>query len=129
MKMKIIDLLNKIANGEEVPKIIKYDDFTYWYDKTEKDYYRYIGYDLDNDDVEYLINGGFISDILNDEVEIIEEEKKIPEKLEKELIYVREPNGFEHPDSELPSKEEMFNKINEILDYLYYLKSKGDDEE
>lgn len=49
--------------------------------------------------------------------EEIEDNKKI-EKLDKELIYVREPNGFEHPDSELPSKEKMFNKINEIIDKL-----------
>lgn len=57
----------------------------------------------------------------------LEEGKKIPEKLEKKLIYTREPNGFEHPDSELPSAEEFFNKINEIIDYLDYLKSKGDE--
>ena len=29
--MKVIDLLNKIANGEEVPKKIKYDGSIYEY--------------------------------------------------------------------------------------------------
>ena len=36
--MKIIDLLNKIANGEEVPKQIKYRDWLYEFEKDCNDY-------------------------------------------------------------------------------------------
>ena len=31
--MKIIDLLNKIANGEEAPEIIEFDDTKYYFRK------------------------------------------------------------------------------------------------
>ena len=36
--MKIRDILNKIANGEEVPKKIKTRTMTYIYDEFAKDY-------------------------------------------------------------------------------------------
>lgn len=103
--MKIIDLLNKIANGEEVPKKIKYNNIILSYDKDLSDYYKYYG--------EYLfyhLFGKDKLDFLNNEVEILEEEKKIPEKLE--IL----------PDNEHYSNEVLYGKINEIIDYL---KSKG----
>ena len=100
--MKIIDLLNKIANGEEVPKKVKYDNI-YEYDYDEKNYaYFFI------DHYNYLFDED-ITQILDDEVEILEEEKKIPEK----IYYVGD-------DVE---KEIITNKINEIIDYF---KSKGE---
>ena len=99
--MKVIDLLNKIANGEEVPKIIKYNDEFYWYDETDdNEIARY----RDIHD-EWLFGDTY----LNDEVEIIEE-KKIPEKLD-EL------------NNESDESKRLSNKINEIIDYL---KSKGE---
>lgn len=65
--IKIIDLLNKIANGEEVPQTIKYDDF-YWNwcgsckiyeardeENIEINLYRSLVYEGDlNDEVEIL---------------------------------------------------------------------------
>ena len=39
--MKIIDLLVKIANGEEVPKKIKWEDTIYAYSESDKDYLEY----------------------------------------------------------------------------------------
>ena len=74
--MKIIDLLNKIANGD-IPKKIKYKDLEY----------RACGNgisgftDYVNDDDRYCFSAYIGVKNLNDEVEIIEE-KKIPEKLE-----------------------------------------------
>ena len=70
--MKIIDLLNKIANGEEVPKKINYDGKIYDYE--DRDYFT--------SDYGYLFDRYNVSGMLNDEVEIIEEEKKIPEILD-----------------------------------------------
>ena len=60
--MKVIDLLNKIANGEEVPKKIKLEEFECSF---EEDEYR------------DFVNGLYLYDRLNDEIEIIEEDKPI----------------------------------------------------
>ena len=102
--MKIIDLLNKIANGEEVPKKINYIDYVLTYDEETQDYYNEPNctYSLLND----------IHFKLNDEVVIIEEkedkEKKIPEKLDIS-------GGI--------SVVNCAYKINEIIDYYI---SKGE---
>ena len=76
--MKVIDLLNKIANGEEVPKKIKFYNNVYKYHGKEYGYCRHY---YDNTYI-YLTSEYNFFDILNDEVEIIEE-KKLPEKLGK----------------------------------------------
>ena len=82
--MKIIDLLNKIANGEEVPEKIRYNyrEFNFiggaYEDETRNDLCHY----------DYSCMA-----FLNDRVEILEVNK---------------------------------DKINEIIDYLDYLKSKGE---
>lgn len=66
--MKIIDLLNKIANGEKIPLKIKVKGYEYrqsngqfWCDETEM----------------YLIDNCTSICYLNDEVEIIEEDKEL----------------------------------------------------
>ena len=119
--MKIIDLLNKIANDGKIPERIKYNDYEYRYHDKEHGYCR-SGYDctyicLDN---EY-----YLFDILNDEVEILEEEKKIPGKLDDFTIAVGsvdESNIEEYIQTLFNQQYEIFNKINSIIDYL---KSKG----
>lgn len=73
--MKIIDLLNKIANGEEVPKKIKYQNYIYEY-QHRRDTESSFNY-MCNENGEYLSRRYFIDNILTDEVEIIEENKKI----------------------------------------------------
>ena len=82
--MKVIDLLNKIANGEEVPKKIKYDTKEMEYDYNKQDYLGYYS----NGNGEWLFQYLFdkcrnTEHFINDEVEILEEEKKIPKKLEE----------------------------------------------
>jgi hypothetical protein len=63
--MKVIDLLNKIAKGEEVPKKIKWNDDEYSYvNDTCKNYAN------DYEDFMSVVDGS----CLNDEVEIIEED-------------------------------------------------------
>ena len=102
--MKIIDLLNKIANGEEVPKKIFYAN-QYWINKYPNDY-EGLGYGG------CLLNNTCL-DNLNDEVEILKEEKKIPEKIKDKYC------------SQI-SKVELAQKYNEIIDYLNYLNNKGE---
>lgn len=133
--MKVIDLLNKIANGEEVPLVLKYNNKIYEYTK-EIDWY--LREDLKS---ELFID----KSRLNDEVEIIDEkemchkchkypaeynqtwcefclgiskeEKKIPEKIN---------NSYYHLGQD--QQNQLFkNTINEIIGYLEYLKSKGDE--
>ena len=93
--MKIIDLLNKIANKEEVPKMVKYNNFILTYDEATQDYYNEpnCNYELLDD----------INQKLNDEVEIIEDNRKI-EPINDEVWKVL--------------KSDLIKKINEIIDKI-----------
>lgn len=101
MKIKIIDLLNRIAKGEK-PKKIKYYDDVYEFDCYEgewgyvnKEYcrYKWFAKEIDCD----------LQEQLNDEVELIEEDKKI-EMLELSNATINE--------------QEIEFKINEIIEVL-----------
>ena len=77
--MKAIDLLNKIANGEEVPKKIKYNKHIYKYEEGTYDWSYYI---QNNGTIKFLLTDVFnsaynILDILNIELEIIEDTPKM----------------------------------------------------
>ena len=126
--MKVIDLLNKIANGEEVPKKIKFKNNIYkWIERNDNIFnykQEYKGRLIDN----YLCDDWFMDSksILTDEVEIIEEEKKIPEKLDLtfEDHFIKE-HFKKGAITYLPTFEaikRLYNKQCEIIDYL---KSKG----
>ena len=114
-KIRVIDLLNKIANSEEVPSKIEYRNKIFVYDKDNQCYIveNYNEYD----DLLMSLSNHKGTD-LNYEVEILEEPKGIPEKLKRE-IYT--DNVVEI--SREPSTKQITDKINEILDYL---KSKGE---
>lgn len=75
--MKIIDLLNKIANGEEVPNKIKHWNKNYRYDSLSTDYEQIGGFDSLFKNL--LIYEHDLQKCLNNEVEILEEEKDIEE--------------------------------------------------
>lgn len=94
--MKIIDLLNKIANGEEVPKKIKYVDDIY----INIDEHCYFCEET-NETLSQNIYAEFSR--LNDEVEIIEEDKKI------ERMTAISTNSF---------NQALVDKINEIIDVI-----------
>ena len=69
--MKVIDLLNKIAHGEEVPEKIKVGNIIYIYENWEHFYYT------DNEAREDLLVRGkdySTNDFLNWNVELIEDE-------------------------------------------------------
>ena len=106
--MKVIDLLNKIANGEEVPRV-KYDDI--------EAYIGADGYLKDNygDNVEWWIDKNW----LNTEVEIIEEDKKI-EKIDlSEWAEITYQEDWEMLTKDFNRNCNLFvNKINKIIDYL-----------
>ena len=102
--IKIIDLINKIANKDEVPNGIKKEGKTYKYNGSWEDYY------CELDDVYFfqtmLCRNKDMSLILNDEVEIIEEEKEI------ETIDMSSPISVVH----------CAMKINELIDAVNELK-------
>ena len=72
MKIKIIDLLNKIANDEEVPEKIKIKNVIYEYRG-----YMYCTEKANYQDIEDYLFGKWNFNILNDYAEIIGEPKKI----------------------------------------------------
>lgn len=110
MKMKVIDLINMHARNEEMPKQIKVGDCN--------EVLTYDGYN-------YTLDGtpldGFLDffDCLNDEVEIIEEDKKI-EKLGKIC------DGFN--DSYYDTcLVKIAQKVDEVIDAVNKLKVDGKD--
>ena len=114
--MKIIDLLKKIANGN-IPKRIIYDEYVYVWNNKIENYEREI-------DIDTTLNWDYIAiNCLNEPVEILEEEKKIPEKLIptslKGIDDLNEKIDVAHIDT-----ISTIGTINEIIDYL---KSKEDE--
>ena len=97
-KIKVIELLNKIANGEDLLKRIKIQDYVFELSKDYEHYYY-------NEDVEitHLINHNFSN--LNEEVEILEDNT---EEIE-ELKPVEDGITYRYEWSEIP------NKINELV--------------
>lgn len=77
MKMKVIDLINKIDNKEELPQKVKFEKEIYEYDKKRKDYINKYD-DWTSQTLLYrVMSTHFISELLECEVEIIEDEKEI----------------------------------------------------
>lgn len=111
MKIKMIDLLVKIANGEESINVeTKYDS-----DDWVKDDFLFNLYN----EFEHK-NNYEIVEVLNDYVEIIEEPKKI------EKITVREKTlGFPNGEWTARNMDKAFAiKINELIDEINNLKEK-----
>ena len=117
--MKIIDLYKLIVNKEydKLPQKIMVKGYDYIFSLREDcTGYKWYGEVNTHCDFEETIHQN-LEFILNCEITIldkIEEENKIPEKLE--LI---ENGDF----VEIPDSRDLMNKINEIIDYL---KSKGE---
>ena len=117
MKIKIIDLFNKIANNEKVPKHIILNNIVFHYDDDVQDY---------ENDFEYLFRDSFSNfgrseDFLNievEEVEIIEEEKEI-EKLGKNFTFEDSTNELTKGDWQVSV---ISQKVNELVDEVNKLK-------
>ena len=104
--MKVIDLLNKIANGEEVPSPIYYKKL--YFDFDDGDYFN-------QKTTYWLFNDNDIESILNDEVEIIEEDKEI-EKIkyyDDSIAWVID-GAWQLSDID----KIAIDKINEIIDKI-----------
>lgn len=128
--IKIIDLLVRIANGEDLP-IIKHDGKYGKYDKKDKCYRFY----NDKGCTSYFgswFNRGLSSVGLNDEVEII---KGKPKKIEE--ISIQENRTVKYKDKFLETLLNHFydldlgtrTKINELVERVNYLLEKSDEDE
>lgn len=102
MKITMYELLGMIKNGK-VPKKIKFNNIYCYYRECKNEYVDYTNKPIIQWD--YVVMNS-----LNEKVEILEEEKKIPEKLNKKHFHKKQ--------------RQLANKINEIIDFL---KSKGDE--
>lgn len=105
-KIRIIDLLNKIANKEELPKKIKYesvfelqDGLYLSIDDNTCRFADYLWCDFSN---------------INEEVEILEDNTEEIEELDEEWTYIEGQIEKTWSKSEL----ELVNKINEIIRYI-----------
>lgn len=127
--MKIIDLLNDIANGEEVPKKIKYENKILYFDNedNEDNNYRATFNYYDEEGNSELFTG-WVGEYLNDEVKIIEDVEVIEDnkKIEKIDIISDEatPNSYyilnEHGTKCYMTKHSkvIADKLNETIDKL-----------
>lgn len=107
--MKVIDLLNKIVNGEEVPKKIEFDNIIY--DRRfDGDIYYY-----DNWERETLFLATLdTTDELNEEIKIIEDEETEEKEIEK--------LDFRTLNTDKEKRRAIKIKINEIIDEVNKLK-------
>ena len=113
--MKVIDLLNKIANGEEVPKILHNGKYGIY--EKEK---RAVAFYNDEKCTSYYgswFNWELCEDGLNDEIEIIEEPKKI-ENTNLKVKIDRNFGCWKNLNHLLFGIGEIDKKLNEIIDYI-----------
>lgn len=104
--MKIIDLLKKAANGEEVPKKIKYNNYIYEFYEEDSDYRREStkGFYTLLYDLEYICK-------LTDEIEIIEE---VEDKEYEDIEEIEDNHNF-YSYSEYEARKHEIDKITYIL--------------
>lgn len=105
--IKIIDLSNKLVNGEEVPEKIKYRNKIFIYDKYNQCYVveNYNEYC----DLHMSLSNHKGTDLLY-EAEIIEEEKKLPKKIRDDnAIWEEQARDIDY---------DFKNTINQLIDYL-----------
>ena len=136
MKIKVIDLLVKIANNEEVPKKIKLKNFKEIYTLREDcTGYKWYGEEKTNNDFGETIHKN-LEYILKQDIEILEEPKKI-EKLDVALLGQCD-NWLRCPTNKVTKQDVELNpyiidnirentlyfqrKINELIDEINNLK-------
>ena len=122
MKIKIIDLLNKIANDEEVPEKIKYKDNVYYLGKNIVDLHTYQTEGSNTTrKLSLIIDNEYLN--LNDYVEIIEEPKKIEKiKSNGDEFYSDYIDTWISKNKTDAYCEFLMNKINELIDVVNELK-------
>ena len=123
-KIKVIELLNKIANGEELPQKILIKDIVWYLVKDSEENFTY-SQTQDNDWQKYIdykialtrnLNEEVL--ILDDEVEILEDNTEEIEELEKEQEAIANPKTMLQEIRFYYDSNKMGDKINEIIRYI-----------
>lgn len=118
--MKVIDLLNKIANNEEVPKKIKIHDKVFTFDKTYKRY-------IDEYEWETLGESVAMDLCLNEELEILCISDEIIEEKPKKIEEIPFNNGMESFMDVYHELENYNYRINDLIRTVNYLLEKESD--
>ena len=121
MKIKVIDLINKIDNKEELPQKLKFEKEIYEYDKKRKDYINKYD-DWTSQTLLYrVMSTHFISELLECEVEIIEDEEEIDIQSIEEVKKVNGPTIFANQTFYIM---ENIIKTNELIKSVKQLEKK-----
>ena len=120
--IKVIDLLNKIANGEEVPEEIEFRNHKFVFDGV-----RYYTNNGDEEFIDCLAKDGVTEYWLNSEVEIIEdaEEDKEIEKLNISYLSL-DDSVLSQINTIHCNTVTMEEKLNEVIDAVNKLNKKGE---
>ncbi len=110
--MKVIELLTKIANGEEVPNKIIYNGLRYYNVGNKTQAY----YENSEADEFSFIRAIYSEKHLNDEVEVIEEDKKIEEI--DVLQKILSEDKIEVLTKEVRDIEKKFNEIIKVINEM-----------
>lgn len=108
--MKIIDLLNKIAEGKELPKKFMCKGHLYYRQKTKGVCYRC-------DELNEIFEECFILEDLNDTVEIIEEPKKI-EKTELDKQISKLQSDIDILNNEISKYHNIIHSMRDRNNYM-----------
>lgn len=114
MKIKIIDILDMIAKGQEPPKQIVFRNEVYKYDAKEGDYWN-------NNYTDAIFDYYEITDILNEELQILEINMIYNQDSKQDKI---EKISQEDIETYMSYGEQLCaNKINEIIEAINEIKS------
>ena len=106
--IKLIDLFIKIANGEDTPNAIKFNNKIFTHNGTGLNHNYYCG------ETDEILEDNFILSELNDEVEILEYTPEENKKIEKFYFSV-------YQEQKLGGREVvelLETKLNEIIDKI-----------
>lgn len=123
-KMKVIDLLNKIANGENLPKKILYFDKVFYLIKTEDDFYTYSMRKDEKDWESWINNKTNLICNINETVLILDDEFELIEDQTIDIDSIEEFSKADDIDWCYPSNENIQKlglKMNEIIRAVKHL--------
>ena len=107
MKITIYELLGLVKDNK-APKKIKYDNLELEYNEKCKDYYEYYGESL------FAYKFTTCNDVLNNEVEIIEEDKKIDFEEIEELTCNEYDFETRTINSLIKNQRKLIDEINNL---------------
>lgn len=106
--MKVIELLYKLSNNEEVPANIRYDNVNWKYIKDKNDYYS------DEWLVDSYLAHCCFEEFADDEVELIKE-RELPAKF---VTYFKNNYDFDKNNELSNDIAEIKQVIDSLIDYL-----------